>query len=185
MLILGERENIFTIIIAYRIGPCISHPKLDCSTTKRMPIPNSERYVFGKLSATCFQHSSESSFLAPTLFQLLLSTYQPWKIGIGVCGRPGTHRLIRHSRACWCLSFFFFRDAAARQPQPIECGKRFGEEVRSTVLYKKTLFCLCGVTRNPSPLERKSWRPAEYEHLIVVTVVTVGTAVTTYQVPFF
>ena len=124
-------------------------------------------------------------FLAPTLFQLLLSTYQPWKIGIGVCGRPGTHRLIRHSRACWCLSFFFFRDAAARQPQPIECGKRFGEEVRSTVLYKKTLFCLCGVTRNPSPLERKSWRPAEYEHLIVVTVVTVGTAVTTYQVPFF
>ena len=42
-----------------RIRRCLSHPsgafsKLDFSTTKR--VANTERYVFGKLSARCFRH---------------------------------------------------------------------------------------------------------------------------------
>ena len=46
--------------------------KLDCSTTETVPrVSHTERYVFGKLSARCFQRS------APTLFQLW--RYRPWK----------------------------------------------------------------------------------------------------------
>ena len=52
--------------------------KLDCSTTKRVPMSNGA--VFGKLSTRCFQ---DRPFWAPVALFQLLWRYRPWKIGPG------------------------------------------------------------------------------------------------------
>ena len=58
--------------------------KLDCSTTKRVPIPND------KSSESSRRDVSNAGFLAPTVFQLW--RYRPWKI---VPGGSDVHRRLR------------------------------------------------------------------------------------------
>ena len=68
--------------------------RLDCSTTKRVPIPNDDVYVLGKLSATCLQRRP---VLAPTSFQPLW-TCRPWKIGPAWCDTHDRYTVDQYRR---------------------------------------------------------------------------------------
>ena len=84
------------LCVSHYHTPLVRFSKLDCSTTKRVPIPN-DAYVFGKLSARCFQrrafwHQHHSDCCGDT-------EYRPWKIR----PRGGWCYIHRRMRHCYGL----------------------------------------------------------------------------------